>query len=199
MSEKQLVLIDNCMTNRFTDHGIDPVEDLKNTEFQLAYTPDLKKEYEMALDVERTPVVVKELIRKILATGSLYGFFGFSELGKGDEGPCLGFDRGVWVDKDQSDWINRETKDNEAGKKVKNTEVGLPPKPRKRTDFHLVAMAKYKIVITDNHKEGHWRRLLHGDGRVTQWKDFEGVLFKEKNLAAAIRRESRISAGKQRK
>jgi len=41
-SRKRLVIIDSCAVDRLAESATDPVEDLRNTEFAIAYTPDLK-------------------------------------------------------------------------------------------------------------------------------------------------------------
>ena len=79
------------MTNRFVKYGVDPVKDLENTEFQPAFTSDLIREYKMALDSDNTPIEVKELITKILATGFLEGFFGVLRIGRGSRTMEPGF------------------------------------------------------------------------------------------------------------
>jgi hypothetical protein len=80
--EKRFVIIDNCAADKLAEIGADPIADLENTEFQLVYTPDLKREYEDALASALTSVQARKLIEGILEVGSLHGFFGFSELGR---------------------------------------------------------------------------------------------------------------------
>src|ERR1035438_9704203 len=88
--QQQTVIIDNCAVDRLAEFGVNPVEGLRNTEFRLMYTPDLKLEYERALSSSaRTSQQARTLIEQILSAGTLIGFFGF------DDGPCLGFDQGM--------------------------------------------------------------------------------------------------------
>jgi hypothetical protein len=163
MNESHMtVIIDNCAVDRFAERGINPVEELRGTEFSLAYTPDLKTEYEMALtNTAATSEQAKALIRSILLAGKLFGFFGF------DGAPCLGFDQGVWASQDQCDVISSVG--------ITANARGLP---RKRTDAHLVALSASAIVITANSKEAHWRQTLKGTGTVIQWGDLEQFLNK---------------------
>jgi hypothetical protein len=149
------VIIDNCAVDRLAEFGVNPIEDFENSEFRLMYTPDLKREYEQALSASaRTSPQARRLIEQSLKTGNFIGFFGF------DDGPCLGFDRGMWAGQDQCDVIaSVNTKDNARGL------------PRKRTDAHLVALARDAIVITANANETHWMRSPKGTGHVIQWND----------------------------
>jgi hypothetical protein len=166
-----IVILDTCAVDRLAESGVNPVADLESTEFRLAYTPDLKLEYERALTAAAsTSRQARDLIKTILAAGTLVGFFGF------DGGPCLGFDRGIWADQEQCDVI--------ASLKVSQNNRGLP---RKRTDAHLVALGRDAIVITANSKEAHWKRSINGSGRVIQWDRLREILKKEHNLAAGIR------------
>lgn len=169
--KQQTVVIDNCAVDRLAELGVNPIKDFENTEFCLTYTPDLKLEYEQALTASaRTSQEARALIRQILATGNLIGFFGF------DGGPCLGFDLGTWAGKEQCDVI--------ASVNAKDNARGLP---RKRTDAHLVALARDAIVITANAKEAHWTRSPMGSGQVIQWNDLKNVLQQWPNLAVAMR------------
>jgi hypothetical protein len=140
----------------------------------VSFSPDgrlLELEYEQALRTSaRTSQSAKSLIVKILAAGDLVGFFGF------DAGPFLGFDQGVWAGEDQCDVI--------ASIKSKANARCLP---RKRTDAHLVALARDAIVITANANEAHWMRSPKGTGKVIQWNDLEKVLQQWPNLATAMR------------
>jgi hypothetical protein len=168
---QQTVIIDNCAVDRLAEFGVNPVEDLQNTEFRLMYTPDLKLEYEQALSSSaRTSQQARKLIEQILKTGTLVGFFGF------DDGPCLGFDRGVWAGQDQCDVIASL-----------NAKAKAPHRPGKRTDAHLVALAQDAIVITANTNEAHWTRSPKGTGNVVQWHDLKNVLRNQPNLAEALR------------
>jgi hypothetical protein len=187
----RFVLIDNCVTDLLAEARVDPVKDLENTEFRIAYTPDLESEYRKALGFKKLPTEVRKLIETLLATGILFGFFGFSELNEKNKGPWAGFERGVWADKEQRDWICRETQAHEEGKarpECNEMEDSESEMPRTRTDRHLIALAKHSIVITNGTKEGHWRRTLKGEGRVIQWGEFKEILLKERNVASAIRR-----------
>jgi hypothetical protein len=172
MTQKQTtVIIDNCAVDRLAELGVDPVADFQNTEFRLMYTPDLKLEYEHALTTSaRTSQSARSLVTKILAAGDLVGFFGF------DGGPFLGFDQGAWAGEDQCNAI--------ASVNAKHNARGLP---RKRTDAHLVALARDAIVITANSKEAHWMRSPQGTGTVIQWNDLKEVLHQCPHLATAIR------------
>jgi hypothetical protein len=170
---QQSVIIDNCAVDCLAEFGVNPVRDFESNEFRLMYTPDLKREYEMALSPSaQTSQQARELIEQILKTGNLIGFFGWDD----GRGPCLGFDRGVWIGKDQQDVI--------ASVNAKANASGLP---RKRTDGHLVAFARDAIVITANVNESHWKRAPEGAGCVIQWNDLKGVLRNLPNLADAIR------------
>ena len=132
--QQQTLIIDNCAVDRLAEFGVNPVEGLRNTEFRLMYTPDLKLEYEQALSSSApTSQEARTVIDQILSSGALIGFFGF------DDGPCLGFDQGIWIGQDQAATI--------ASVNVKNNARGLP---RKRTDAHLVALSRDAIVITAN-------------------------------------------------
>jgi hypothetical protein len=169
-------MFDRCVLDLCAKDGIDPVADLSETEFVVAYTPDLKFEYLQALSHSDPSPETKELIRKILSTGTLHGFFGFAEEGATVQ-PYLGWGAGVWADPSQSDVIaSIATKENKNG-----------PIPRNRTDAVLVAFAKDAIVITSD-KGAHWRRAPEGAGRVIHWDDLKKVLAEELNLASAIRR-----------
>jgi hypothetical protein len=172
MSQKpQTVIVDNCAVDRLAEFGVNPVADFENTEFRLMYTPDLKLEYKRALSASaRTSQKARTLIEQILKTGNLIGFFGFGE------GPCLGFDQGVWIGKDQLDMIASV-----------NVQVNARGLPRKRTDAHLVALARDAIVITANAKESHWTRSPIGSGLVIQWNDLKNALPQRPNLAVALR------------
>jgi hypothetical protein len=168
---QQTVIIDNCAVDRLAEFGVNPVEDLQNTEFRLMYTPDLKLEYEQALlSSARTSQQARTLIEQILKAGTLIGLFGF------DGGPCLGFDRGVWAGQDQSDVIASL-----------NAKAKAPHRPGKRTDAHLIALAQDAIVITANAKEAHWTRSPLCRGQVIQWSSLKNVLQRWPNLAVAIR------------
>ena len=168
---QMLVILDNCVVDRLAESGVDLVADLENTEFSVAYTPDLKIEYENALSsTARTSEQARRMIRSILATGQPVGFFGL------DGGPCLGLDRGMFAGEDQADLIGSLS--------VRPNQRGLP---RKRTDAHLVALSRNAIVITANRKEAHWRRTLSGTGRVIQWDHLRGVLRWHHDLAMSIR------------
>jgi hypothetical protein len=168
---QQTVIIDNCAVDRLAEFGVNPIEDFEGTEFRLMYTPDLKREYEQALSASaRTSPQARKLIQQILKTGNLIGFFGF------DDGPCLGFDRGVWAGPDQCDVI--------ASVNARDNARGLP---RKRTDAHLVALGRDAIVITANANEAHWMRSPKGMGHVIQWNDLKSVLQNQPNMAEAIR------------
>jgi hypothetical protein len=192
----QYVLIDNCVTDLLAEAGVDPAKDLENTEFCIAYTPDLEQEYRNALCSKTLLPEARKLIEKLLTTGIPIGFFGFSELNKKNKGPWAGFGRGVWADEEQREWIRRETQAHEDGKarerkahqECEETKDSESDKPRTRTDRHLIALAKHDIVITNGTKEGHWKRLLKGEGRVIQWVEFKEILLKEDNVASAIRR-----------
>lgn len=169
--QQQTVIIDNCAVDRLAEFGVNPVEDFQNTEFRLMYTPDLKLEYEQALSSSAgTSQKARTLIEQILRTGTPIGFFGF------DDGPCLGFDRGVWAGQDQCDVIASL-----------NAKAKAPHRPGKRTDAHLVALAQNAVVITANSKEAHWMRSPKGEGRVIQWHDLKNVLQNRPNLAEALR------------
>jgi hypothetical protein len=145
---QQTVIIDNCAVDRLAEFGVNPVEDFQDTEFRLMYTPDLKLEYEQALSSSAgTSQQARTLIEQILKTGTLIGFFGF------DDGPCLGFDRGVWAGQDQCDVIASV-----------HAKAKAPHRPGKRTDAHLVALAQNAIVITANINEAHWMRSPKGAG-----------------------------------
>jgi hypothetical protein len=165
------VLIDNCAVEKFAEFSADPVTDLKNTEFRLGFTPDLRTEYQNALDHGSTSHEAKALIKRILLEGTLYGIFGWG----GAE--YAGWDEGGWAEEDQRKTL--------ASKEIKQNKKGLP---RIRTDLHLVALAKHDIVITANTKEGHFRQAPKGKGQVIQWDDFEKVLAQESNVASALRR-----------
>jgi hypothetical protein len=164
-----LVIIDNCVTDLLADAGANPACDLRNTEFRLVYTPDLQFEYENALAHTSTAEATKNIIREILNEGSLYGFCGF------DGGPFLGLDQGILAEPDQLQTMSVDVQANKRGL------------PRKRTDVHLAALAKGLIVITNNNKEGLWRRAPSGDGIVIQWTDFRHHWVREGNLAVALR------------
>src|ERR1700683_112678 len=167
----QNVIVDNCAADRLAEPGVNPVTEFEDTEFRLTYTPDLQLEYERALTASaRTSQKARTLIEQMLKAGSLIGFFGFGD------GPCCGFGQGVWIGKDQSDMI--------ASVKVENNARGLP---RKRTDAHLVALARDAIVITANTEESHWTRSPTGSGLAIQWRDLKNVLQHQPNLAVAIR------------
>jgi hypothetical protein len=172
MSQKpQTVIVDNCAVDRLAEFGVSPVADFENTEFRLAYTPDLKLEYEQALEASAgTSQEARTSIEQILKTGNLIGFFGF------DDGPWLGFGQGMWIGKDQFDMIESV-----------NAQVNARGLPRKRTDAHLVALARDAIVITANAKESHWTRSPIGSGLVVQWKELKNVLLQRPNLAVALR------------
>jgi hypothetical protein len=158
--KQQTVVIDNCAVDRLAEFGVNPIKDFENTEFRLMYTPDLKLEYEQALTASaRTSQSARTLVKQILATGNLIGFFGF------DGGPCLGFDRGIWAGQEQCDVI--------ASVKSKDNARGLP---RKRTDAHLVALAQDAIVITANTNEAHWTRSPMGSGRVPPHPDYKQIV-----------------------
>jgi hypothetical protein len=169
--KQQTVIIDNCAVDRLAELGVSPIKDFEDTEFCLMYTPDLKLEYEQALTTSaRTSQEARTLIKQILATGNLIGFFGFGD------GACLGFDLGIWAGKEQCDVI--------ASVNAKDNARGLP---RKRTDAHLVALARDAIVITANANEAHWMRSPKGTGTVIQWNDLKNVLQQWPNLATSIR------------
>ena len=59
------VMFDNSVTNRLAEAGIDPISALAGSEFVIAYTPDLKREYTDALNKESVGDAVKALIIKI--------------------------------------------------------------------------------------------------------------------------------------
>jgi len=162
------VIIDTCAIDWLAAAGINPVLDLRDTEFELAYSPDLRTEYENALD--RITDAAKIIARGILDEGKLYGFFGFGG------GPFLGLGQGIFAAGDQCEAVDSI--------EVVENERGLP---RKRTDAHLVALAKNAIVITNNRKEGHWRRNPEGPGAVVQISDFTEYWERERNFASALR------------
>jgi hypothetical protein len=45
------VIFDSCSVDPLAQRGADPVKDLKDTEFVIAYTPDLKEEYLCAVSL----------------------------------------------------------------------------------------------------------------------------------------------------
>ena|ERR1700733_3579040 len=59
-------------------------------------------------------------------------------------------------------------------------------RPRKRTDLHLVLLAIDHIVITNNSKEGVWRRYPSQAGTVIQWSELGDLLSVGKSLPEAI-------------
>jgi hypothetical protein len=163
------VIIDNCATDLLADLGANLIKDLHDTEFVLGCTPDLRTEYENGLLHPAKSEGAKQLIREILREARPYGFFGFGG------GPCLGFDQGIWVGPDQYRAIESV--------KVTENERGLP---RKRTDAHLVALAKHALVLTNNFNESHWWRAPEGSGRVIQWSDFLNHWLRARNVASAL-------------
>jgi hypothetical protein len=165
---RTLVIVDACAIDWLAAAGINPVLDLRDTEFELAYSPDLRTEYENGLD--HITDAAKIITRDILKEGKRYGFFGFGGA------PCLGLDHGIFAAGDQYEAIDSI--------KVVENERGLP---RKRTDAHLVALAKNAIVLTNNRKEGHWRRNPEGPGAVIQISDFTEYWEREHNFASALR------------
>jgi len=164
-------MIDSCAVDRFAKSPFDPVMELRNTEFKLVFTLDLKQEYENALQ-EHVPTCheARQLIRRILSEGTVRGFFGFG--GR----PYSGWNEGDWIEPDQVQLVSKRL--NEASQN----------RPGKRTDLHLVALAKHDIVITANIKENHWNQAPKGEGQVIQWRELEFFLAREVNLASALRR-----------
>jgi hypothetical protein len=171
------VIIDNCAVDRFAARGINPADHLRGTEFLLAYTPDLKTEYQAALANKSVPMLAKQIINSILATGKQTGFFGF------DGGPFLGFDQGTWAGQEQMEVLEAAP-----------TKASSRDLPRKRTDVHLVALSAHAVVITDNTKEGHWRKSLAGTGAIIQWAHLEQLLS-TLDLLAALRSLIKGTAG----
>jgi hypothetical protein len=165
------VMIDSCAVDRFAKSLFDPVMGLRDTEFKLGFTPDLKQEYENALrEHVATCHEARDLIRRILSEGTVRGFFGFGGP------PYSGWNEGDWIESDQVQLVSRRL--NEASKN----------RPGKRTDLHLVALAKHDIVITANTKENHWKQAPKGEGRIIQWHELEFFLAREVNLVSALRR-----------
>jgi hypothetical protein len=167
-SQRYFLLIDNCATEEFA--SLDLVSALQGTEFQLAYTPDLQMEYVNALSPSAlTPSATRNLITTILAVGAKRAFFGWGG------GAYLGWGEGIWANPDQIELVSRQPNQQR------------PDRPGKRTDLHLVALAKDDIVITCNKKEGHWKRAPEGRGLVIQWDNFKVVLQSINDIASAIR------------
>jgi hypothetical protein len=170
------VMIDSCVVDSFASEGFDPVADLRGTEFNLAYTPDLQFEYRQKADHEAASASAKALALGLLQSGSLRGFFGFGDSTQPVQ-PYLGFDQGIWVDPDQAEAIRSiRTRKNRKG-----------PIPRNRTDGGLVAFAKNALVVT-NDRGSHWKQAPQGKGRVIQWVELLVVLRKEGNVAKALRK-----------
>jgi hypothetical protein len=164
------VIFDNCTIDLLSDLAVNLTEDLRDTEFTFGCTPDLRTEYENGLAHPNKSEAAKRLIREILREARPYGFFGFGG------GPCLGFDQGIWVGPDQERAIESV--------KVSVNERGLP---RKRTDAHLIALAKDALIITNNTRESHWSRAPEGAGKVIWWSNFLRHWLRERNVASALR------------
>jgi hypothetical protein len=159
--------IDSCAVNRFAEIDLDPIDDLEGTEFEFAYTPDLKAEYEQAIARPDLCPKVRRLLTKLLGAGRFFGF---------DGPPFSGLDEGVWASRQQITVIDSITTTARAHK----------PIPKNRTDAHLVGMAQDEFVITDNFCDKHWHGPLSGQGRVIFWSKLKGALDQENNLAKAI-------------
>jgi hypothetical protein len=71
-----LVFLDNCVIGPMISIGIDPVTCLDGSEFRLAFTPDLKQEYEAALSKDSVPDNEKATLRRMLNCGVKRGVFG---------------------------------------------------------------------------------------------------------------------------
>ena len=169
------VFFDSCVVDHLADHQIDPIRDLAGTDFQIAYTPDLKQEYETALAHPGPSDQTKELLRRLrqqeaMQPRTLTSFF---EL---DEGPGLGLDQGEWASPTQIQTIDSvPTGDNRP-----------PGIPSKRTDIYLVAMAENHIIITANTKDTHWK-MASQNPHIIQWeRDLKPCLDAGNTLAAAL-------------
>ncbi len=170
---ERLVFIDNCGVDRLASNGIDPIKALRDTEFKIAFTPDLQIEYERALNspnAQITPAVVQAL-RTIIAHGVRRAFFGF------DGAPFAGFDEGMWASQAVCDALRTlpDLKDSQG-------------RPRKRTDLHLALLALDHIVVTANTKEGVWRRFPSNGGSVIQWITLRDLLSVGISFRDALRR-----------
>jgi len=62
------VIIDNCVIDLLAQERFDPIADLMNTEFTLVYTPDLKFEYQQAVESAQSPAA-RTLAKRILHKG----------------------------------------------------------------------------------------------------------------------------------
>jgi hypothetical protein len=117
--QKHFLMVDNCATDEFAKSSFDLATALQETEFQLAYTPDLETEYVNALHPSApTPAATRALIVKILAVGIKRAFFGF------DGGAFLGWGEGLWAAADQIELVSSQPSQQRPGR------------PRKRTDLH---------------------------------------------------------------
>lgn len=167
------IIFDSCVVDLLAKRGADPVNDLRDTNFVIVYTPDLKTEYHRVVGNETLAKEIRDLHAKILDAGTLIGFFGWGPAGQG----YLGWGEGSWPHPSQFAAIG-----------------SIPTKPRKnnpipknRTDAHMVALARDAVVITNNFREPHWKSAPLGAGRVIMWNDFEAKLIAEGNVALAIR------------
>lgn len=169
------VFFDACVIDRLAAYGIDPVRDLAGTNFQIAYTPDLKQEYAIALAHTAPSDQTKALLRLLLQleatqTGTLTSFFGLGE------GPWLGLDQGEWASPTQIQTIGSISTG-------ANRPTGIP---RKRTDIYLAAMAESHIIITANTNDAHWKKETKNQ-HVIQWeRDLKPRLETGETFVAAL-------------
>lgn len=170
------VIIDNCavrpITNRFGD-----IISACDQMIKLVATPDLIREYREG--AERTlDVGEKENLIRLIDACEIIGFFGF--------GPgYLGFDQGVWIQKDQQRVIEG----------IVDGRRGTKREANYRSDANMIAQSKSRIVITNNSSESHWRTALEGSGSIIFISDLEilwddGASFPEAVFCLAVRRQA---------
>jgi hypothetical protein len=141
------VIFDSCVVDRLAQRRADPINDLKDTEFLIACTPDLREEYLCVVRNENLAAEIRDLHSRILDAGTLLAFFGWGQ------GPWLGWGQGGWAHPSQIDVISS----------IPTKERNNNPIPQNRTDAHLVALARDAIVITDNFKRSALEKRASGN------------------------------------
>ena len=163
------VYIDSCAVNRLALINVDPTQELADSEFRLAVTPDLEHEYRQALDHVFVAPYVKSLLRKLLERCERRGFLGLGGP------PCAGFGEGGFVSEAAAKAIAAVPVD---ARKTKSP-------PANRTDSHLIALAMTDLVITDDRSQ--IRRWGQGRPGLIPWLEIEADRNAGGRLVALLR------------
>lgn len=169
MSLRQPVIFDNMTIDLLADIGLDPIEDLRHSEFEIICTPDLREEYIQASENAKSSAA-RELAARMAKAARTSGIFGF------DGPPFAGFDEGNFPSPEQEKIL--------AAVRVKDRPGKIP---QNRTDSHLVALAEWALVVTNNTNDSHWKLAPSGRGRLIWWEEFLPKLRQHKNVALALR------------